>query len=311
MNTTIEERYIWLNGEIVPLPDAKINVLSPTAQFGANVFEGIRCYWNEEERQLYVFRLEDHYKRLKRSVKLLRLEDKYTEEELKKALFDVVRANGYEEDIAVRQTIFLDGFGSWGSGGPTGMFVAPIPKGRLSAEYGKEGLNCCISSWERISDRNLPPRIKVGANYINSRMAQLEAKENGYDTAILMNRWGKLAEGPGSCLFIVRDGALATPPVTASVLESITRDTVMVLAKEVWNIPVAEREIDRTELYICEEAFLCGSAMEITPVVRVDGYAVGDGRTGKLTRRLQEDYLRVVQGRNADYRRWVTPIYAE
>ncbi|MFW5675362.1 MAG: branched-chain amino acid transaminase [Acetivibrio ethanolgignens] len=309
MNTTIEERYIWLNGEILSLPDAKINVLSPTAQFGANVFEGIRCYWNEEEQQLYAFRLEDHYRRLKKSMKLFRMEEKYTEEELKNALLDVVRANDYRENIAVRQTVFIDGFGSWGSGGPVGMFVAPVPKGKLSAEYNKKGLNCCISSWERISDRNLSPRIKVGANYINSRMAQMEAKENGYDSAILMNHLGKIAEGPGSCLFMVRDGVLITPPVTASILESITRDTVMVLAKEVLNIPVMERDIDRTELYICDEAFLCGSAMEITPILKVDGYVVGDEKAGKLTQQLHENYLEVVLGKNENYRRWITKIY--
>lgn len=309
MNTTIEERYVWLNGKIVHLPDAKINVLSPTAQFGANVFEGIRCYWNREEGQLYAFRLEEHYQRLKKSMKLFRMEDKYTDEELKNALLDVIRANDYREDIAVRQTVFIDGFGSWGSRGPVGMFVAPIPKGRLSTEYNKKGLHCCISSWERISDRNLSPRIKVGANYINSRMAQMEARENGYDSAILMNHLGKVAEGPGSCLFMVRGGVLITPPVTASILESITRDTVMVLAREALGIPVVERDIDRTELYICDEAFLCGSAMEVTPVLSVDRYQIGNGDIGTVTKELHLMYLDAVQGKLNASKDWVTAIY--
>ena len=174
-----DERYIWLNGEILKVKDAKINVLSPTSQFGLNVFEGIRCYWNEEEEQLYAFRLEEHYKRLKASQRLLMLEDKYTIEELKKALIDIVKANDYKEDIAVRQTLFVDGFGSWSSEGEVGMFVAPIPKAKTNPEYNKKGLHCCISSWQRINDNSLSPRIKCGANYINSRMGQKEALRNG------------------------------------------------------------------------------------------------------------------------------------
>lgn len=309
MNTTLEERYIWLNGDIMHLSDAKINVLSPSAQFGANVFEGIRCYWSDEKQQLYAFRLEDHYKRLKRSMKLFRMEDNYTGEDLKNAFLEVIHANDYKENIAVRQTVFIDGFGSWSSNGPVGMFVAPIPKGKLSSEYNQKGLNCCVSSWERISDRNLSPKIKAGANYINSRMAQLEAKENGYDSAILMNCLGKIAEGPGSCLFIVRDGKLITPPVTASILESITRDTVMILAKEILGIPVLERDIDRTELYICDEAFLCGSAMEITPVFKVDGYLINQGNVEEITQDLQKNYLDIVVGKNNRYAHWLTKIY--
>ena len=157
-------------------------------------------------------------------MKMLRLEDRYSDEELRGSFFDVIRANNFREDIVVRQTIFLDGTGSWNSKGPVGMFVAPIPKGR--AYDSKPGINACISTWERINDRAISPRIKAGANYINSRMAQMEALENGFDTAILRNSQGKISEGPGSCLFIVRDNELATPPVTASVLESITRGSL-------------------------------------------------------------------------------------
>lgn len=308
MNTTIENRYIWLKGEIVHLPEAKINVLSPTSQFGANVFEGIRCYWNYEEKQLYAFRLSEHYKRLKNSMKMFRMEDKYTIEELEKAMKDVILANEYQEDIAVRQTVFIDGFGTWSAKGPINMFIAPIPKGRTLPKN-KTGLKCCISSWERISDRNLSPKVKVGANYINSRMAQMEAIENGYDSAIFMNSQGKVAEGPGSCLFIIRDGVLITPPCTASVLESITRDTIMEIAKNVLNIKTIERDIDRTELYICDEAFLCGSAMEVAPILNVDGYIVGDGKQQEITMKIHDAYLEVVAGKIKDYLKWLTPIY--
>ncbi|MBT2694463.1 branched-chain amino acid transaminase [Bacillus sp. ISL-55] len=306
-NNNNNNRFIWLGGRIVRLEDATINVLAPSSQFGANVFEGIRCYWNEEKQQLFAFRLPEHYKRLKDSMKMFRMEDKYSIEELKQGLVDVIKANEYKEDIAVRQTVFIDGFGSWSSKGPVNMFIAPIPKGR-TLNSSKPGLKCCVSSWERISDRNMSPKVKVGANYINSRMAQMEALENGYDSAILMNNQGKIAEGPGSCLFIVRDGVLITPPVTASILESITRDTIIALAKDL-NIEVLEREIDRTELYICDEIFLCGSAMEVVPVLSVDGISVGDETAGKVTEEIKGIYLKVVYGEVDAYSKWLTPIY--
>lgn len=282
MNTV--KRFIWFDGKIVDVNDAKINVLSPTSQFGLNVFEGIRCYWNKQSQQLYAFRLEDHLKRLKRSQKLLQMEDKYSMSELEKAFVDTVKANGYQEDIAVRQTLFVDGFGSWSSASPVNMFISPIQKAKTNPEYNKKGLNCCISSWRRISDSSLSPRIKCGANYINSRMAQLEALKNGYDTAIFLNAHETVSEGPGSCLFMVKDGVLYTPLLTDSVLESITRDTVMKISK-VLGIDTIERSIDRTELYTCDEAFLCGSAMEITPIFSIDKYAVGDGAQGKITKK--------------------------
>ena len=308
MSRDINNRLIWLGGKIVPLQEATINVLSPTSQFGANVFEGIRCYWNARENQLYAFRLPEHYDRLKRSIRLLELEDAYSEEDLCKALVDTVRANEYKEDIAVRQTVFVDGFGSWGSEGPVNMFVAPIPKAKTNPEYNKKGLHCCISSWRRIHDTVLSPRIKCGANYINSRMGQREALRNGYDTTIFLNEEGRVSEGPGSCLFMVKNGVLITPRLTDSVLESITRDTLMILARDVMKIPVEERSIDRTELYICDEAFLCGSAMELTPIYSVDRHEIGK-EAGPITAELRKLYLDCVSGDLPEYRKWLTPIY--
>lgn len=308
MSADVNNRLIWLGGKIVPLPEAKINVLSPTAQFGLNVFEGVRCYWSEEEGQLFAFRLPEHYARLKRSMALLELEDAYSEDQLRQALLDVVRANGYREDIAARQTVFVDGFGSWGSSGPVNMFVSPIPKSNTSAEYRKKGLHCRVSSWRRIREDDLSPRIKCGANYINSRLGQREALRDGYDTAIFLNGRGTLSEGPGSCLFMVRDGVLSTPRLTDSVLESITRDTLITLAREVLGIPVEERAIDRTELYTCGEAFLCGSAMELTPIFSVDRHPIGE-RAGEITAALRKLYLDCVAGRLPEYRRWLMPIY--
>lgn len=305
----INDRLMWLNGKILPVKDAMINVMSPTSQFGANVFEGIRCYWNEEQQELYAFRLKDHYKRLLNSIKMLRMNSPYTVEEFQKGLIDVVRANNYKEDISVRQTIFIDGFGSWSSKDPIGMFIAPIPKKRTNAEYNKKGLNCCISSWRRIDDNSLSPRIKCGANYINSRMAQLEALNNGYDTAIFLNKDGNVAEGPGSCLFIVKNGELVTPALSENVLESITRDTVLKIARDILQIKTVERTVNRTELYTCDEAFLCGSAMEITPIVAVDKMAIGNGESGKTTSNIHKKYLKIVRGEEKSFENFLTSIY--
>ena len=308
MKTDVANRFIWYKGNIVNVNDAKINILSPTAQFGLNVFEGIPCYWNDEEKQLYAFRLDDHYNRLLRSARLLQIDCPYNKDDLKKALVDVIKANEYDENLSVRQTLFVDGFGSWGSSDPVDMFVAPIPKRRTSSEYNKKGLNCCVTSWRRISDTTLSPRIKCGANYINSRAGQREALRNGYDTCIFLNEVGKVSEGPGSCFFMVVNGTLITPMLTDSVLESITRDTIIKLARAE-GLAVVERTIDRTELYTCDEAFLCGSAMEITPVISIDRYVVGSGDAGEITSALHNAYLDAATGKNESLKDWVTPIY--
>ena len=308
MKTDVSNRFIWCKGKIINVNEAQINVLSPTAQFGLNVFEGIPCYWNEKQGQLYAFRLRDHYNRLLRSAKLIQINCPYTIYDLEKAFFDIIRTNEYYENLSVRQTLFVDGFGSWGSEEPVEMFVAPIPKGQISSEYNKKGLNCCVTSWRRISDTTLSPRIKCGANYINSRVGQREALRNGYDTCIFLNEFGKVAEGPGSCFFMVLNGGLLTPSLTDNVLESITRATVIELAKSK-GIPVIERSIDRTELYTCDEAFLCGSAMEITPILSIDKYIIENRKAESMTDLLHRIYLKTAQGMNAEFKHWVTPIY--
>ena len=308
MKSDVANRLIWYKGKIVNVNDARINVLAPTSQFGLNVFEGIPCYWSDDEKQLYAFRLEAHYDRLLRSARLIQINCPYTKEDMKNALVDVVKANEYDENLSVRQTLFVDGFGSWGSAEPVDIFVAPIPKGGTSAEYNKKGLNCCITSWKRISDTTLSPRIKCGANYINSRMGQREALRNGYDTCIFLNDAGKVAEGPGSCFFMVKNGTVITPKLTDSVLESITRDTIIQLAK-MKGYPFVERSIDRTELYTCDEAFLCGSAMEVTPVLSVDRYEIDNGEVGKITTDLHRTYLDAARGLISELKQWVTPIY--
>ena len=300
------ERVLWLAGRLVPEKDAKIHVLSPTCQYGINVFEGIRCYLSDSGNQLLAFRFKDHLDRLFRSAKILRLSLKYTASEIQSAFIDTIIANGYMEDISVRITFYINELTNWAYKGDCEMMIAPIPMGRA---YNSEiGITACVSSWERISDRSVSPRIKAGANYINSRMAQLEALDNGFDSALFLNREGKVSEAPGSCIFIVRDGALITPPITASILESITRDTVIDIAKDDIGLTVIERDIDRTELYICDEIFLCGTAAEITPIVSVDKIIVGDGKPSEITKSISQRYFDIVRGKVEAYKEWLLPV---
>ena len=180
----IKERLIWFKGDIISIENAKINVLTPTSQFGANVFEGLRAYWHASEKQLYIFRLSEHADRLQNSMKMLEFESEFTNEFLQKSVIDIIQANNFKEDLVCRQTVFLDGFGSWSATGPVEMFIAPMAKGRYYEK--SQGIDVCISSWERINEKSLSPKIKMGANYMNSRAGQMEANRNGYDLAIFL-----------------------------------------------------------------------------------------------------------------------------
>lgn len=284
-----------------------INVLAPTSQFGINVFEGIRCYWNEQKNQLYCFRLDDHINRLIQSAKLMHLDLPYNFEEIKQSVFDVIDANNYQEDIALRVTIFLDGEGSWFANSPTDMFVAPIPSKILQSKS-KIKLRARVSSWTRISDNSMSPRTKVGANYVNSRVGQLEAVRDNYDTTLFLTSSGKISEAPGACVMIVRGGEIITPPVTASILESITRNSIFEIAREELDVNYVERDIDRTELYISEEMFLCGTAVEIKPIVEIDNFVLNSGKIGAITNQLYELYSQIVRNEITGYERWLTKI---
>ncbi len=301
------KRLMWFKGDIVPISDAKINVLSPTSQFGANVFEGLRAYWNAFEEQLYIFKLSEHTDRLQNSMKMLEFEVEFSSQFLRQSVIDIIQANKFQEDLVCRQTIFLDGFGSWSTTSPVEMFIAPMAKGRY---YDKgEGLDVCISSWERINEKSLSPKIKMGANYMNSRMGQLEARRNGYDSAIFLNSQGTVSEGPGSCVFIVKDGVLITPPLTASILDSITRSTVIDIARNDLGLSVIERDIKPSELHKANEVFMCGTAVEIIPVFSVDRAKIGIGVKGKVTLEVENLYFKIVRGEVERYKKWLTPVY--
>jgi len=298
---------IWLRGEIVNEDKAKVNVLSPMAQFGLNVFEGIRGYWNEKENILYIFKLEEHIDRLLESCKLVSITSPYTKEEIVSAIKETIIANNFKNtDIALRVTIFGDGIGSWHSTENFDMFVAPIKKERTDINN-LRGLKASISSWQRINDNVLPPRAKLGANYINGRYAYLQAKNDGYDVPLFLGSDGKITESSGACVFIVKNNKLITPDVTSSILESITRQFIIEYSKNL-GYQVEERKIDRTEVYLADEVFLVGTAAEITPIISVDKFIIGNGKVGNITKKLLKDYLDIVSGKNQQYLYYLTAI---
>ncbi len=302
-----QDRKIWFKEQIVQADAAQISVLSPTAQFGLNVFEGIRGYWNADHGDIFLFRLDDHLDRLFASCRLIGLDCPYTPDQIKQAITQVIQANQYRTDVAVRATLFVDGEGTWHSSNPVEMFVAPISKPRRNVGD-EEGARACVSTWQRIDDLSMPPRVKAGANYINGRYAHLEAKAAGYDLPILLDRAGKVSEGAGSCVMLLRNGVLVTPPTSGSILESITRDTLLQLA-EATGLPTQVRIVDRSELYLADEIFLCGSAAELTPITRIDRFTVGDGNIGPLTRDLLGAYLDIADGTNPAHPTWRTGVW--
>jgi branched-chain amino acid aminotransferase len=300
-------KFIWHNGEIVPFEAARIHILSPAARYGLTAIEGLRAYWNENLNELFGFRLVDHFRRITQTAKILRLQLPYDYEGFLAALRAVITANGFREDIHIRQYAYVGGTGGYYAVEPIGAFVAAYPLARLYDI--SAGIHCRVSSWRRIDDQVLPPRVKMGANYANSRLAKIEALLDGYQTSILLNQAGKVTEGCAETLFLVRDGCLITPPVTAGVLEGITRRTIIELGRTRAHLDVVEREVDRTELYVAGEAFFCGSGTEIVPIVSIDRLPVGDGQPGAITQTLQELYFSIARGEEREFHRWLTPVF--
>lgn len=301
------QKLVWFNGKIVAEGDAKVNALSGTAQFGLNVFEGIRGYKSAKDDNVFFFRLQDHLERLSQSCKLIGIELPTSTAELEHNLKTTVRTNGFTEDLAVRITVMVAGISTWHSIDPVEYIIAPTRKQRTVIKC-LQGQSACISSWERISDNSLPPRAKVGANYINSRIALLQARHDGYNLPIFLDRNGFVSESSGSCIFIYKDNKLITPTVTSSILDSITRDTLLILAKDL-GVNVEERIVDRTELYLADEVFVCGTAAEITPITKIDRYKIGNGCPGSTTIKLLKEYHRLVSGQMNKFNSWLTELY--
>lgn len=299
---------IWHNGRFINWDDAKIHVLSHVTSYGSSVFEGIRCYSTPSGPA--IFRGREHARRLLDSAKIYRMELTHTIDELMEAMAELVRVNGM--DSCYFRPIAFRGYGDIGVlpvNNPMETYIACWEWGKyLGEEALAKGVDVCISSWTRIAPNTLPAMAKAGANYMNAQLIRMEAAINGYAEGIALDEAGYVSEGSGENIFVVRDGKIVTPPLGASVLPGITRDTVMELAREL-QIPIVESLVPREMLYIADEVFFSGTAAEITPVRSVDRIEIGQGSRGPITERLQKAFFDVISGASPDTHGWLTPVH--
>ena len=294
----------WNKGEFKIESELTISLLSPTSQFGLNVFEGIRCYKNKDH--MLLFRLNDHIDRLYNSANQIGVRIKESKDELKKIIISLIKKNNFSSDIILRVILYVDQKGSWSQNYDGEILV--IPKEYNRAYEKKKSLNLYLSKWERINENSMPPTIKCGANYINSRFAHLDAVKNGFDTALLINNNGTISESTGACFFGIKNNKLITPPISSSILDSITRKTIIQISKELLNINTEIREVKLEEIELFEEIFLCGTSIEIFPVAKINKKQIGNNEAGILTSKLQKIYFSLVKGGHKNYNNWITQI---
>ena len=300
-------QFVWLDGKLTRWDEATIHITNVGTAGVSSVFEGIRAYWNDSARRLYVFQLDAHLARFAQSIRLMRMKQPFSTAEIKEGLVALLRANDCAGDTYIRPLAFVESALFGVSSNDVARIVLNTTPWASKLKGGKIA-HACISSWARLTDNVMPPRVKASSNYLNSRLASEEARRNGYDAAIILNPNGKVAEAPGACLMIVRDGKIITPTVTSGILESITRATLIQLCREVLKIEVIEREVDRTELYVASEAFLCGTGAEISPLASVDRFTLGDGGIGPITAQVESLYHDLVRGIDARYPGWRTEV---
>lgn len=306
----MQTKYAFFEGQIVPIEQAKISVMTHALHYGTACFGGIRAYWNEQAEQLYIFRLEDHIKRFVTSAGLLMMQLPYSVEQLRDTVVELVRREGFRSDTYVRPLAYKADLriGVLLHGMKDEVTIFATPFGRYVDK--EEGASVCVSSWRRVDDNAIPARGKIAGAYVNSAFVKSEALLDGYDEAIVLNQNGHVGEGSAENLFMVRNGRLITPPIYANILEGITRRTIMELAAAELGLTTEEREIDRTELYVCDELFFCGTGVQVAAITSVDHRPVGSGSMGPVTTAIRDLYFDVVRGNVEKYRHWNTPVYS-
>ena len=301
-------KYAVIDGEIVAWENATVHVASAAFKFGTTVFEGLRAYWNADDNDFYLFRMAEHMDRLDFSQHFMRFEDAIPADTVTEKTRELIRANGFRgTNLHVMTSCYVSGMGGQGSCGPVGLAITALERPRSDAVL--NGVNVQVSSWMRVPDNAMPMRVKCNANYNNGRLATVQASVDGYDTALFLNSRGKVSEGPGMCFFMIRSGQVITPHTSSDVLESITRQTALQLAREA-GYETVERDIDRSELAAADEAFFCGTAWEVTPILSIDRLPVGSGTVGAITKRLQQTYFNVCEGKTESHPEWRLPVYA-
>ncbi len=297
-------QYAYFKKQFVPLPEAKIGIMTHAFNYGTACFEGIRGNWNEDEEQIYLFRPEDHFKRLSKSCRILKLDLDLSTQELIDITLKLVEMCGYREDIYIRPMVYKSseevGVRLHNLQSDFLLFVTPFGP-YLDVT---KGIRCCVSSWRRVDDNSIPARAKVTGIYVNSALVKTEAWENGFDEGIMLNQDGHVSEGSGENLFLIYEDKLVTPPVSDNILVGITRETVMAVAKNELGMETVERTIDRSELYIADECFLTGTAAHVSPVTEIDHRPVGSGEIGPISAKIQSIYFDVLKGKHLRYMDW-------
>ena len=298
----------YFGGQIVPLAEATVSIMCSTLHYGTGCFGGLRAYWNENHQQLYAFRLLDHYQRFLDSAKLLMFRFDYTPEQLRDITLELLSREGWRQNVYIRPLAYKDDgiLRLWLHDGTDKLAIFAQPYDKYIAA--DAGAKVCVSSWRRVDDTAIPARGKTNGAYVNSALIKTEAMLNGFDDAIVLNQDGHVSEGSVANFMMVRHGVVITPPVTANILEGITRRSLITLIREELGVEVIEREIDRTELYLADEAFLCGTGVQIAAIGSIDHRIIGQGGTGPITHRLRELFYRVLRGEEAKYVDWLSPV---
>lgn len=303
---SIFSKFVWFDGKYVPIEKANVPVTTHAIHYGTSIFEGIRAYWNS--KNLHIFRLDEHITRFRNSGKYYSISLNFSDKEIKNAIVNLCKKNKMKKSCYIRPFYFVGQYGinlHVTEKAPTQVAVFMFPFGDL---FNKKGITAGVSSWRKFSGSSIPPQAKMGGNYLNSILATQESKRNGYDEAILLDKFGNLSEAPGENIFLIIKNEIITPPTSSSALKGITRDSVFKLAED-RDYKVGEREITRSELYIADEIFLSGTAAELTPIIKVDDLKIGNGKVGKITKELMSDYTDVVMNRNERYSSWLTAVY--
>lgn len=298
---------VWFEGDFVRLADANVSILTHAFNYGTGVFEGIRGYY--ESQSLYLMRALEHYERWKRNCSILRIKVPASAAELVEITAEICRLNGFRSDIYIRPLAYKSAARIGIAADESDSFaITALPFGQY---FGADGIRAGVVSWRRVDDNAIPGRAKICGAYVNSVLAGDEARRNGFDEAIFLTDNGHVAEGASCNLFMVRGGQLITPPVTDNILEGLTRASIMELAKKELGLEVVERSVDRSELYVCDEIFFTGTAVELAPVIEVDHRVVGTGAVGPIAEKLRTLYFDATHGFLPAYRRWLQPVYDE
>lgn len=310
MSDTGSQQYAFFGGEYVPLQEAKVSVLTHALNYGTGVFEGIRGYWNDDHEEIYIFRLREHFERFKRNAAVMCIEIPYSVDELCEITTKLTGMQGVRQDVYIRPLAYKSSeqIGVSMAGVTDALSIVAVPMGNYVDVH--RGLSVCVSSWKRSDDNAIPGRAKVTGNYANTALIKNEAVLNGYDEAIVLNYQGYVVEGSAENVFLVRHNTLITPSVADGILEGITRDTIIEMAKNELGLPTTSRQVARSELYYADEIMLTGTGAQVASVTTVDQRKVGTGEVGPVGSAMQRMYFDVVKGRNSAYSKWLTPVYA-